>query len=88
VYSIAAAQKKNPHARPVPVPAVKPITDDAVLSAVLDTVIDGHLSQYTIAKLHKAGIKVNGLGCRRSVRRRRRSSVRRSRAPARLSATR
>jgi hypothetical protein len=61
-YTFADAKKKDPAARPVPVPAIAPITDDAVLSAVLDTVLDGHLSQYTIAKLHKAHIKVNALG--------------------------
>lgn len=62
VYTLADAKKKNPKAMPVSVGAVAPITDEAILSAVLDKVIDGHLSPYTIAKLHKAKIKVNGLG--------------------------
>lgn len=60
--TLADARKVDAAAKPVKVPAISPITDDAILSAVLDTVLDGHLSQYTIKKLHKAGIKVNALG--------------------------
>jgi hypothetical protein len=62
VTDVSAAKKINPNAIQLRVPPIKPITDDVLLSAVLDTVLDGHLSPATIRKLHKAGYKVNSLG--------------------------
>lgn len=60
VSDLSTAHKQGGHA--VKLPAIPKVSNSAAISAALDAIYDGHLSPATIRKLHKAGIKVNGLG--------------------------
>lgn len=65
VTDISQARKQDPNAIAIKAPAIAKVSGTgsaAAISAALDAVYDGHLSKYTIDKIHNAKLKVDQLG--------------------------